>query len=215
MQKSTLKLKIKNWLKIVLIPIVIGIIVSILYFKIDLLNQKSGAVIAIFTGFYVIGTLFMWWELRKSRLRLDKPNIQISFEPQKRWGNFFDLVVKNLGNVPVYDLEFKIEPSNLKTLGKRKLEDLNLFKRSIPVFGVGEELKTFAIAYVDFINSDQPKQFSVTARYKTKDGRPVSEKYNFDMEIYKGMSAFSEKSLNEVVEQLEKLNEILKEITRK
>lgn len=181
---------------------------------INFLDQHSGAIIAIFTAIYVIGTLLMWWEMRKSRIRLDEPNIQISFEPQKRWGNFFDLIIKNLGNSPVYDLKFEIDPKGLKTLGDRKLEDLNLFRRTIPVFGIGEELRTFAITYPSYIHSDQPKQFSIITKYKTKNGEWKTQKYDFDMEVYKGMSASSEKSLNEVIDQIEKINKNLEKLVK-
>lgn len=191
------------------------IVISWVGQMISFLDQHSGAMIAIFTAIYVIGTLLMWWEMRKSRIRLDEPNIQVSFEPQKRWGNFFDLIIKSLGNTPVYDLKFEIDPKELKTLGDRKLEDLNLFQRTIPVFGIGEELRTFAIAYLGYIHSNQPKQFSITVAYKTKNGKCKTQKYDFDMEIYRGMSTSSEKSLNEVVDQIEKLNKNLEKLVKK
>lgn len=182
---------------------------------VSFLDQHSGAMIVLFTALYVLGTLAMWYEMRKTRIRLDEANIQVTFEPRKSWGNFFDLVIKNLGNTSVFDLKFKIDPKELKTLGDKKLEDLNLFKKNIPVFSIGEELRTFAITYPSYIHSKQPKQFSISVEYKTKDGKTKKQKYNFDMEIYEGMSASSEKSLNEVVEQIENLNKNLDKIIRK
>lgn len=170
--------------------------------------------IAIFTMIYVGGTLLMWLEMRKSRQRLDKPNIQISLEPQERWGNLFDLVVENLGNVPVYNLRLQIEPKDSKTMGNRKLGDLNLFKKTIPVFGIGQRLRTLAVYYVDFIHSDQPKKISFIAKYKDNDNKSYVQRYDFDMEIYLGMSASSEKTLKDVVEHIEKLTKEINKISR-
>jgi hypothetical protein len=181
---------------------------------INYLNDNSSAVIALFTIIYVIGTFLMWWEMRKTRIKLDESNIQITLEPQARWGNFFDLVIRNIGNVPVYDLELDINPKNLKTIGDTKLEDLNLFKKSIPVFGINQKISTFAISYVDFINSDQSKNISFIAKYKDGRGKQRIQKYDFDMEIYMGTSASSEKSLKDVVEQMEKIVNELKNISK-
>ncbi len=76
-------------------------------------------------------------------------------------------------------------------------------------------MRTFAVAYIDYIHSNQPKQFSIIAKYETKNGKYKTQKYDFDMEVYKGMSASTEKSLNEVVDQIEKLNKNLEKIVKK
>lgn len=164
---------------------------------------------AFFTATYTYLTLLMVREMQKSREKLDEPNIQVSLEPQMRWGNFFDLIVENLGNVPVYDLKLSIEPSGLKTIGDKKLEDLSLFRKAIPVFGVRQKIKTFAIEYVNFINSDQPKQINFTAEYKTKNNERRVQSYDFDMEVYLKMSCESEKSLTDVVKQIERLTNVI------
>lgn len=158
--------------------------------------------LVIITGIYAYFTLLMVRETQKSREKLDEPNIQISLEPQVRWGNFFDLIIENLGNVPVYDLKLSINPKNLKTFGDKKLEDMNLFNRIIPVFGVRQKLKTLAISYVDFIHSDQPKQISFTAEYKTKDNKPRTQSYDFDMEVYLSVSFQSEGDISKHMERL-------------
>jgi hypothetical protein len=170
--------------------------------------------LVIITGIYAYFTLLMVREMKKSRQKLDEPNIQISLEPQVRWGNFFDLIVENLGNVPAYDLKLSIEPSGLKTIGDKKLEDLNLFHKLIPVFGVRQKIKTFAIAYVDFINSDQPKKISLTAEYKTKDNDSRVQSYDFDMDVYLKMSCESEKSLTDVAKQIERLADAVSEFSK-
>jgi len=182
---------------------------------VNFLNQNSGAVIALATVTYMILTGCMWWEMRKSRERLDEPNIQVSLEPQARWGNFFDLIVENLGNVPVYDLELTITPKGLKTIGDRKLEDLNLFQRRIPVLGLGQKLRTFAMTYVDFINSDQPKTITFSAKYKTPNNREKTQIYSFDMEAYKGMSASFQRDIGDVVNRIEKLTKTVSKIEQK
>jgi hypothetical protein len=186
------------------------------------LNANAGAItalftagIAIFTLIYVGGTLLMWLEMRATRKRMDKPNIQLSLEPQVRWGNLFDLIVENLGNVPVYDLKLEIKPSGLKTIGERKLDELNLFKIPIPVFGMGQKIKTLAIDYVGFIHGDQPKQISLIAKYKTDNKKYLTQQYDFDLQIYEGMSASSESSLKDVVEAVNKLTDEVKIISRK
>lgn len=179
------------------------------------LDKHSSAIIAIFTAIYVMGTLLMWQEMKKSRERLDEPNIQISFEQQTRWGNFLDLVIENIGNTTVYNLRLAIEPKGLKTAGERKLEDINLFKTKIPTFGVGQKLRTNAIAYLDFMKISQPKQFSIIAKYMTKFDKIKEQKYDFDMEIYRGMSASAEKSLNDIEFVLQKINRNMSEFVDK
>jgi hypothetical protein len=170
--------------------------------------------LVVVTAFYTYFTFMMVREMKKSRERMDEPNIQITLEPQARWGNFFDLIIENLGNVSVFDLRIDIEPKGLKTLGQRKIEELNLFHRKIPVFGVRQKLKNFAISYVDFINSDQQKQISFIAEYRTKNNEQRTQKYDFDMEIYKGMDCETEKSLSDIANKMDNINSSLISISR-
>jgi hypothetical protein len=178
------------------------------------LDSHSGSLLTVLTAVYVLGTFLMLRETRRSRLKAEEPNIQISLEPQARWGNFFDLVIANIGNVPVYNFSLKIEPAGLKTIGNRKLEDINLFKKSIPVLGKGEQMKTFAISYVDFIHSDQQKQISFTARYKNANGKEFVQKFDFDLEVYENMSASSESSLNDVVSEMKDIKDEISKVAR-
>lgn len=162
---------------------------------------------AIFTGLTVC-------EMRKSRQRLEKPNIQISLEPQARWGNFFDLVIENLGEVPVYNLQLELEPKGVIGIGDRKIDDINLFKTKMPVFGVNRKMRTFIISYPDYLTKKQPNTISFTAKYKTASGRKVEQKYTFNMGVYEGMTASSEKSLKDVTKVLEKIERKLGGIER-
>lgn len=181
MQKSKLQFKIKNWLKIVLITIVIGAVVSILYFKIGLLNQNSGAVIAVFTGVYVIGTLLMWWELRKSRLGFDEPRIQISLVPRKvRFENVIDLVIENVGNVPVIDLKLYFEP-NIKNTYGRLLSDV--FKEPIKTLSKGKSIKMVLFRSKDI---SQIKELKIVTEYSSLYNPNLKKKleFNFDMKNF-------------------------------
>lgn len=180
----------------------------------EFLDSHSGSMLVILTAVYVIGTLMMWFEMRQTRLKAEESNIQVSLEPQARWGNFFDLVIANIGNVPVYDLSISMKPKGLKTLGDKKLEDINLFKRPIPVFGKGQILSTFAISYVDFINSDQQKQITFIVNYKTVSGKNRTQEFGFDLEVYKNMSASSESSLGDVVAEMKNITKKLEKISQ-
>lgn len=177
------------------------------------LDAHSGLMLVILTAVYVGGTFLMWWEMRSSRIRMDAPNLQILLEPQIRWGNFFDLVISNIGNVPIYDLKLTILPKGLNTLGTRKLEDINLFKKSMPVFGKGQSLRTFAVMYPDFINSDQSKEIMFIAEYKTFNGKKFKQEYRFDMEVYRNMSASNESNLSDVISEMKNITKELKTIS--
>jgi hypothetical protein len=178
------------------------------------LDDHSGLMLVLLTAVYVVGTLLMWFEMRQARLKAEESNIQVTLEPQARYGNFFDLVIANIGNTPVYDLKILMEPKGLKTLGDKKLEDINLFKHPIPVFGKGQTLKTFAISYVDFINSEQQKQITFAVNYKTGNGKKRTQSFNFDLEVYRNMSASSESSLGDVADEMKNITKKLDKISR-
>lgn len=178
------------------------------------LDKHSGSALALLTAIYAIGTFLMWWEMRGARLKADEPSVQISLEPRARSGNFFDLVISNIGNVPVYKFRISIYPSGLETIGKSRLEDLNLFKRTFPVFGKGTTLRTLAISYVDFIHSAQPKQITLIATYYSSYGKKYEQHFDFDMEIYMNMSAPSENNLNDVVSKLAAMTNEISKVAR-
>jgi len=183
MQKSKLQIKIKKWQKILIFVFFIIILVGVFsYFDggaINFLNQNSGAAIVIFTAMYVIGTLLMWWEMRKSRLGLDEPRIQISLVPRRvRHENIIDLVIENVGNVPIIDLMLNFDPPELKNSYGRKLSEI--FKEPIKTLGRNKSIKIFLFRKSDL---SKVKRIKISTEYKSLYCSNVERKLDFIFDI--------------------------------
>jgi hypothetical protein len=74
---------------------------------IELINRNSGCLLVLLTFVYVIGTLLILIEMKKSRLSLMRPFVNIYFY---RKDDLLFLTIENIGNVACKDLLISFEP---------------------------------------------------------------------------------------------------------
>jgi hypothetical protein len=74
----------------------------------NLVNNNSGCLLVILTFVYVIGTLLILFETKKSRISLLRPFINVYFS---RKDNLLFLTIENIGNIAGKNLELSFNPS--------------------------------------------------------------------------------------------------------
>lgn len=84
------------------------------------LNPLFAAVVAIATGVYAWLTAKLVAETRYLREAQTEPRIEVSYRPRDEWISLIDIVIKNIGCGPAYDLSF----SSSATVSNRGSEEL-------------------------------------------------------------------------------------------
>lgn len=190
----------------------------------QILAALATGLLAVLTFLYVKATQEMVRanrdmvrEMRQTNKRLNDPNVQVVLEPGKRHGSLFELAIRNTGNVSVYDVRVEIAPTDFPGLTVESLGDLHLFKVPIPILTETQEIRTILFSYMDFTSfvesNDRDSIVTFTVAYRTLQGEEGSQTYAYDLDLYKGLTDFSEASLNDVVKQLKDLKKQTKAIS--
>ena len=80
-----------------------------------------------------------WTEMRRTNDRMERPNVEASFEPNPVARGIYDIVVKNGGMVPVHDVQLRVDSNHIRTLDNEPLDQLRIFKQPIQVLLEGRE----------------------------------------------------------------------------
>jgi hypothetical protein len=170
---------------------------------IEWLNKNSGAMTIIFSGLVALATLIyailtgmMWFEMRYTNKRLERPNVNAIFETSSSYAPLTKLIIKNIGCVPVYELAISIDPLDFPGLRPYKfLKDISLFHRSIPVLCESQEISTLLFSFLEIKETpfvDSILTFKLS--YKTPKGKTCQQSYSYDLAVYKRLPYFIEKS---------------------
>ncbi|MGH2583451.1 MAG: hypothetical protein ACRDJE_00895 [Dehalococcoidia bacterium] len=144
--------------------------------------------IARATNTYTAFTKKTWEELRRQNERTEQPNVQVLLRPARPESTLFELVVRNQGTVPVYDVTITPAPANVAGIGRDMLKDYPLFGQPIRVMPEGQEI-TGVLFNSRAVISTLPANGTITftVDYMTADDRPHQQTYEYNLAIYEGL----------------------------
>ena len=114
----------------------------------DIILAISTVFLAIFTLVLAVFTYNLWSEAKKTReynIELNKPELSVIFQPSKKYINFININIKNIGNSPIYNLKLKKVENDfaIPHLGKKpKISELKYNQLLVEVSQGKGELKT-------------------------------------------------------------------------
>lgn len=179
----------------------------------DFLNQNSGSLSLIFSGVvtiatvtYVILTRSLVKETKKLRKVATEPLISIYIEPEERWINLIDLVIKNIGGGPAYNISFRIEPDFLIDKDRNKYLSSLSFMQHLEYLSAGQCLRFFLASAVDVLNRENGKSFKITVSYEGKDKAKYEEEFIINFEKFKGLERIGEPPLHQIAKAIDKIS---------
>jgi hypothetical protein len=122
------------------------------------------AVVAAATVAYVILTRRLAAETRELRRTGTEPRVSIFPDQSPRAATVFDLVVKNIGNGPAYDVGFDVV-EDWTIHGKEKLSEIGLMKDGISYLAPGQTIRFFIGMGPEIFNAER-RSFRVGVRYR-------------------------------------------------
>jgi len=201
---------VKHLLPIIIV-LTIGVLSYLAVLNLDLLNRNSGAftvlfsaIVALATVVYAILTWRLVTETKEMREVQTEPKIAVIFQPREEWINLIDLVIKNIGLGPAYDIQFEINP-NFEYRQGQFLSKLNFVKNGIKYLAPNQKMQFFLTSLVQDFEKKTKTPFDVKVTYKNKIGESYTETFTIDFSELIGLGQLGEPPLHKIAKNIEKM----------
>lgn len=148
------------------------------------------AVVAFLIAASAARAAFKQYQLgRETRADQTRPYVIVDFEPSPASSNLMDLIVRNIGTTPAYDVKVRLSPTpaRARETTNFELSKARILDGTLPMFAPGRELRMFFDSMPERYEAKLPMSFECSVTYK--DGRKAihNEKSTVDMDVARGM----------------------------
>jgi hypothetical protein len=193
--------------------------------RIDSINLNYAAIESISTAFAMIGTIILLFltylslretrkmvsEMQRQRESLENPAVSLRIVPDLRNLQILNMVIKNSGGGPAYDVSVKFNPD--LPYEESSLNQLKYFQK-IPLLDKNETIEFFFSSAIEYFKSDKPK-FSVAQieYYKTpitdrnEDKKPIIRRIELNINEREEHLYVGVRNLNDLVNEIEELKQ--------
>jgi hypothetical protein len=162
---------------------------------IGFLNANQGAFLVAFSAIvaystwrYAALTGRLVRETTRMRRAGTEPSLAVYLMPQEQWVNLIDVVVKNFGAGPAYDIKWRIEAGDEESKNRyARLYDLALF-HGLSYLPPGEQFRSYIGSGVDLLKEPLAKPLKIAATYKNAEGEFQEKSFVLDIEQYRNLS---------------------------
>lgn len=168
--------------------------------------------IVVLTLVYAYFTYALFSESRKMREIQTNPRLSVYLMCDSHSIRMKNLVVKNIGLGPAYDIKFKLS-SDFTLFDGKQLSEIHFIKTGIPYMPPRYDIQ---FLMTDF---DYPKyadiSFVITIKYQNSLKQLFEEDFVIDFSLWKNLTNITPKGLPDVVEELKNINRNLEKIIQK
>ncbi|MFF0243956.1 hypothetical protein ACWEU6_05195 [Streptosporangium sandarakinum] len=215
-----------DWTAIVTVPIAVGaLIVSILAWlaaktqarmaesqAADAQRSADAAKEQVALGKDQLDVALRQLELEQQvRREQQEPYIVVDIQPSAFVSSVLLVVIENTGPTVARNVRIAFSPQierfmDTDGFGRFVLAESHLFKNGIPAMPPGRRIELLFDLGYKRLNSDLPKEYTVTVDCEGPGGRPVETMiYKIDLRIYEGTEQLGVKNLHDGVKMLEKV----------
>lgn len=205
-------MKFVKYTLLIIIVLIIGGLGYLAFLNLDFLNRNSGAFTILFSGIVALATIvyaLLTWKLvsetKEMRETQTEPRISVIFQPKEEWVNFIDMVIKNIGLGPAYDIQFEISPDFEYRKG-HFLSKLNIMK-GVKYLAPNQKIQFFLTSLVENFEDKIKKPFNIKVTYKNKFGKNYSEPFTIDFSELVGLEQLGKPPLYKIAKNIEKIQE--------
>lgn len=175
----------------------------------NVLAQNKEAVTLIFSFVVAVSTVIyaiLTWRLTSETIKMRKaqtePQISVYLHPCQVAFSFFDLVVKNIGSGPAYDIKFQIlEEFDVKE--GRKLSEVELMKEGIAYMPPSYSIVSFLFGVLGQYNEIIDKTLRIKVSYKNLYRKQIFETIKINMSQFKGRQRLGDDPINTIAKNIE------------
>lgn len=185
-----------------------GDVIAFLNANTGVLNLLFAAVVAAATAVYAWLTAKLVAETRRLRQVQTEPHIEVFYRPRDEWISLLDIVAKNIGNGPAYDLKFSCV-ATVSNKGSEillgRLRDLKGFSTGIAYLGPSQEFFSFWTQMTEDFEDKVATQIRVRTTCRSATGALYDRQHLLDLSELKGISRIGEPPLLKIAKSLEEL----------
>lgn len=179
-----------------------------------LVNSFSDSIIAFATIALAILTCLLWRETKKTREFNQAAEIAISFENHPYHANAINLVIENTGKGMARNLKLGLVEGasvELKSGEFVKLQELSIFKETIPVFKSGQKIIHFAFLYPD-VKDPSKVSFDISSEWNDYSEKLQKQNSRVAIYYYSGIKKLGHDPLYEIADVQKKLYKQIREV---
>ncbi|MHB8118056.1 MAG: hypothetical protein ACYDHX_04930 [Methanothrix sp.] len=183
----------------------------------EFFNQNSGAVTALFTVGLTIVTLIyacLTWGISKETKMMRKaqtePNISATIQAEEGNINLIDLIIKNIGLGPAYNVKFEANPDFESRFCK--LSEIGFIKNGLPYFAPNQEFQIFLANLIENFEEILKKTFEIKITYESNLHESYSNTYLIDFSQRIG-SSLTQPPLYEIADNIKQIQSDINKIS--
>ena len=187
------------------------------------INSNSGVLTLIFSGVVTVATVVTAWlnarlvaETRKMRAAQTEPCLQLTYRSRDESISLLDVMVKNIGLGPAYDISFSIRAENRNDLPndlEESLGKLACFSQGLVYLGPNQEFSSFWTSLYENHASKLDSRILVTCRFRSVTGEWYETPCVLDLSELKGVSRIGQPPLLSIAKHLESIKNDLGHLT--
>ncbi len=178
---------------------------------INTILQNEKLVTLIFSGVVALSTVvyaFLTWRLSTETIKVRKahtePNVSVFLEQNRASIHFFDLIVKNIGSGPAYDVAFKVL-EEFEIPKERKLSQIDFIREGIRYMPPNYLIRCYFLTFLGNYEKIIDKNIRIQVTYKNANKDNLSEVINLNMSQFKGIQTLGEDPLNKIAKSIESI----------
>jgi hypothetical protein len=182
------------------------------------LNANSGSLNAVFSGVVALATVvyaILTWRLVAETQHLRRAQtdafVIVALVPNQQAFGFLDLVVRNDGSGPAYDLVFVIRDCTFPELDE-KLRNTGFIKRGLKYLPARSDLRTFLTD--TFSPQKLNARLTVDVSYRTASHQKLMHSYPLDLALMENVQHVGTPFHQSVPKQLSEIAKTLEQLLR-
>jgi hypothetical protein len=179
----------------------------------SMLSLIFSGVVAISTVVYAILTWKLVGETRKMRHGQIEPMIYIAIEHPKDEMDVLQLIVRNGGMGPAYNIKFDLK-EDFETLGGHKLSDVGFIKMGIGCLGISGEFRT-TIAWADDLEKKASLKILIIVEYDDCTNLHYQRDVSVDLSEFMGIIYSRDSTTKEIARSLKEIQSDIQKLCNK
>ena len=175
-------------------------------------NQNAGVlgllfslVVTISTVAYVTLTRSLVRETKEMRKAGTDPDIAMYLQQQERWINLLDMVMRNWGNGPAYDISFLVKEKE-PLCKDHNLSKVFALKKGIKYLAPGNEFRFYFGSAIDLLKDPIIGPIVIAVTYYNRSRVKKTESFTFDITDFQGTMAVGKPPLFEIAEEIKHIS---------
>lgn len=160
-----------------------GLSMDLSFLNSDNITLIFSGVVAVSTVIYALLTWSLVSETKRMRKAQTNPFVSVISEPSEQWINLTDLVIRNIGLGPAYDIKFRITPDFEYVCGKF-LSNVRVMKDGIPYLAPGQEIRFQLTELIVDYDKKIKSPFCIYTIYKNYNKENFEEPFNIDLSVW-------------------------------